>query len=184
MKLDNKLNFSHDEADSLGILVTNLGTPDSHQARDVRRYLGEFLWDPRVVEVPRPLWWMMLNLVILTTRPRRSAAAYAKIWTAEGSPLLVISEQEAQALQLQLDRQFDTPVKVGSLVVRPGDLLHGDEQGVTVIPKEVPLDELVQRVKEFLASERTIIDYCAKPGFEIEQLCKVFEEHDKRVGGH
>jgi len=112
LKNENNLHFSHDEADSLGILVTNLGTPDSHQPRAVRRFLKEFLWDPRVVEVPRPLWWLMLNLVILNTRPRRSAAAYAKIWTDEGSPLLVISEHEAQALQSQMDRQFDTPVKV------------------------------------------------------------------------
>jgi ferrochelatase len=112
LKKDENLHFSHDEADGLGILVTNLGTPDSQQARDVRRYLKEFLWDPRVVEVPRPLWWLMLNLVILNTRPRRSAAAYARIWTAEGSPLRVISERQAQALQLQLDQRFDAPVTV------------------------------------------------------------------------
>jgi ferrochelatase len=112
LKIENNRNFSHDEADCLGILVTNLGTPDSHQTRDVRRYLKEFLWDPRVVEMSRPLWWLVLNLIILNTRPRRSAAAYAKIWTAEGSPLLAISQREAQALQSQLDRQFDTPVKV------------------------------------------------------------------------
>ena len=67
---------------------------DSSRA-DVRRYLGEFLWDPRVVEVPRPLWWLMLNLVILNTRPRRSAAAYERVWTDAGSPLLVISRQQA-----------------------------------------------------------------------------------------
>ena len=112
MKIENNLDFGHDEADSLGILVTNLGTPDSLQTRDVRRYLKEFLWDPRVVEVPRPLWWLMLNLIILNTRPRRSAAAYAKIWTAEGSPLLTISQREVQALQSQLDRLLDAPVKV------------------------------------------------------------------------
>jgi len=112
LKKDKKPHFRHDDADSLGILVTNLGTPDSHQAQDVRRYLKEFLWDPRVVEVSRPLWWLMLNLVILNTRPRRSAAAYAKIWTAEGSPLLAISKREAQALQSKIDQQFDAPVKV------------------------------------------------------------------------
>jgi len=112
MKTVTNLHFSHDQADALGVLVTNLGTPDSQQTQDVRRYLKEFLWDPRVVEVPRPLWWLMLNLVILNTRPRRSAAAYAKVWTAEGSPLLVISQREAEALQLQLDQHFDAPVKV------------------------------------------------------------------------
>jgi len=120
MNKDKNLRFRHDEADSLGILLTNLGTPDSPRARDVRRYLKEFLWDPRVVELPRPLWWLVLNLVILNTRPRRSAAAYAKIWTAEGSPLLAISKREAQALQSRLDQQFDAPVKV-ALAMRYGN---------------------------------------------------------------
>lgn len=120
LKQDNKPHFGHDDVDSLGVLVTNLGTPDSQAVRDVRRYLKEFLWDPRVVEVPRPLWWLVLNLVILNTRPRRSAAAYAKVWTAEGSPLLAISRRQAQALQSQLDKQLAAPVKV-ALAMRYGN---------------------------------------------------------------
>ena len=67
----------HDSPDTLGILLVNLGTPDSPSTADVRRYLKEFLWDPRVVELPRPVWWLVLNGVILNTRPRRSAAASA-----------------------------------------------------------------------------------------------------------
>ena len=67
--------------------------------RALRRYLGEFLWDRRVVEVPRPVWWLVLNLVILNTRPRRSAKAYEKIWTKEGSPLLVMSQRQRAVLQ-------------------------------------------------------------------------------------
>jgi ferrochelatase len=98
--------------DTLGVLLVNLGTPDSPAPRDVRRYLKEFLWDPRVVELARPLWWLALNLIILNTRPRRSAAAYAKVWTAAGSPLLVISEQLQQALQRALDGQVGAPVRV------------------------------------------------------------------------
>ena len=105
--------------DTLGVLLLNLGTPDSPAPRDVRRYLKEFLWDPRVVELARPLWWLVLNLVILNTRPRRSAAAYAKVWTAAGSPLLVISRQLQQALQRELDGHAGAPVKV-TLAMRYG----------------------------------------------------------------
>lgn len=82
-----------------GILLINLGTPDSPSPRDVKRYLREFLSDPRVVEMPRILWWPILNGVILNLRPRRSARAYAKIWDKKGSPLLVHTLAQADALQ-------------------------------------------------------------------------------------
>ena len=95
-----------------GVLLVNLGTPESPSPADVRRYLKEFLWDSRVVELPRPLWWLVLNLVILNTRPRRSARAYAKVWTEEGSPLMVISRQQHVALQAALEQQPGAPVKV------------------------------------------------------------------------
>ncbi len=86
----------------VGILLVNLGTPDSPSKKDVKQYLREFLWDPRVVEMPRTLWWLILNLVILNIRPSRSAAAYKKIWTEQGSPLLVYTLKQAAALQQQL----------------------------------------------------------------------------------
>ena len=92
--------------DRIGVLLANLGTPDSPAPRDVRRYLKQFLWDSRVVEVPRPIWWLVLNLIILNTRPRRSARAYAKIWTDEGSPLMVISRQQQTALQTVLEQTY------------------------------------------------------------------------------
>jgi ferrochelatase len=95
-----------------GVLLVNLGTPDSPSVADVRSYLKEFLWDPRVVKMARPVWWLVLNLVILNTRPKRSAAAYAKVWTEEGSPLLVISRQQQQALQAKFDQQSDGTIKV------------------------------------------------------------------------
>ncbi len=85
-----------------GILLINLGTPDSPSPRDVKRYLREFLWDPRVVEMPRLLWWLILNGFILNIRPRRSAQAYARIWKDEGSPLLVHTLAQAKALQQHL----------------------------------------------------------------------------------
>ena len=82
-----------------GVLLTNLGTPDSPSVADVRRYLKEFLSDRRVVSAPRLIWWPLLNLVILNTRPKKSAAAYRTIWTDQGSPLLTISREQAAALQ-------------------------------------------------------------------------------------
>ncbi len=83
----------------VGVLLTNLGTPDTPEVADVRRYLKEFLSDRRVVNTPKLIWWPLLNLVILNTRPKRSAEAYRKIWTSEGSPLLTISRAQAAALQ-------------------------------------------------------------------------------------
>jgi ferrochelatase len=108
-----------DSTAPLGVLLVNLGTPDSPSVADVRRFLREFLWDPRVVELARPAWWLVLNLVILTTRPRRSAKAYAKVWTEAGSPLLVISKKQHAALQALLDKQDGLPVKV-ALAMRYG----------------------------------------------------------------
>ncbi|WP_456406279.1 ferrochelatase [Thiolapillus sp.] len=93
-----------------GILLINLGTPDSPSPRDVKRYLREFLWDPRVVEMSRLLWWPILHGAILNIRPARSAKAYAKIWTEQGSPLLVHTLNQARALQEKLG---------GGIVVAP-----------------------------------------------------------------
>lgn len=96
----------------LGVLVVNLGTPDAPETGAVRRYLAEFLWDPRVVELPRPLWWPILYGFILPTRPSRSAAAYRKVWTAEGSPLLAISRRQVEALRGRLAAALPGPVEL------------------------------------------------------------------------
>ena len=79
--------YEHGLAEALGILLVNIGTPDAPTPSAVRRYLREFLWDPRIVETPRPLWWLMLHGVILRIRPARSARAYKKIWS--GEPVLI-----------------------------------------------------------------------------------------------
>ncbi|QXP83452.1 ferrochelatase [Methylococcus sp. ANG] len=76
----------------LGVLLVNLGTPEAPTPKAVRRYLREFLSDPRVVEIPRALWWPILNLVVLRVRPGKSAHAYRTIWTERGSPLLAYTE--------------------------------------------------------------------------------------------
>ncbi|MCF6355282.1 MAG: ferrochelatase [Candidatus Polarisedimenticolaceae bacterium] len=104
----------------LGVLLVNLGTPDAPTTADVRRYLAEFLSDTRVVETPRWLWWFILNGIILRRRPKRSAAAYASVWTEEGSPLMRISQHQVKALQQQLNGCLDQPVKV-ALAMRYGN---------------------------------------------------------------
>lgn len=81
------------------ILLVNLGTPAAPTASALRRYLGQFLWDPRVVEIPRPLWWFVLNGIVLNTRPKKSAEKYAAIWTPEGSPLKVHTARQAKLLK-------------------------------------------------------------------------------------
>jgi ferrochelatase len=83
----------------IGILLVNLGTPAAPTPAALRRYLGEFLSDPRVVEIPRLAWWPVLHGIILRTRPARSARKYAKIWTPDGSPLAVITARQAALLQ-------------------------------------------------------------------------------------
>jgi ferrochelatase len=88
--------------DAPAILIVNLGTPAAPTARAVRRYLGEFLSDPRVVQVPRWLWWPLLHLVILPLRAGRVARKYASIWLADGSPLAVYTRDLAAALQQRL----------------------------------------------------------------------------------
>ncbi len=105
-------NFEHGLPESLGVLLVNLGTPDAPTTSAVRRYLRQFLWDPRVVEIPRPIWWLILNGVILPFRPSRSAKAYAEIWTDEGSPLLLHSQGIADSIAQQLAARVSGTVNV------------------------------------------------------------------------
>jgi ferrochelatase len=107
--------------DRIGVLLVNSGTPDSPSTRDVRRFLAGLLGDPRVVELPRWLWWPILHGIILRTRPFRSARKYRKIWTAEGSPLL----RHGEALRTQVERELGQRVlaplsiEIAMLYARP-----------------------------------------------------------------
>ncbi len=94
------------------VLLVNLGTPDAPTTSAVRRYLRQFLSDPRVVEMPRLRWWLILNVFVLMTSPRRSAARYRKIWTEEGSPLLTISRRIGAGIAQRLEAELDDPPEV------------------------------------------------------------------------
>ncbi len=89
---------THGQPARTALILVNLGTPDAPTAPALRRYLAEFLSDPRVVEIPRLLWWPILHGVILRVRPAKSAAKYASVWTPEGSPLKVWTEKQAKRL--------------------------------------------------------------------------------------
>jgi ferrochelatase len=105
------------ESPRTGVLLLNLGTPESPRVRDVRRYLREFLGDPCVIDLPAPMRWLLLHAVILPFRPRRSAHAYRMIWTPEGAPLRVhgsalrrgVSEALGDAYLVELAMRYGTP---------------------------------------------------------------------------
>ncbi|WP_374591859.1 ferrochelatase [Novosphingobium sp.] len=106
----------------LGVLLVNLGTPDAPTTGAVRRYLKEFLSDPRVVEIPKAVWWLILNGIILNVRPRKSAHAYQQVWTPDGSPLAAITKAQAAALQ---ERMGDRAIV--SWAMRYGNPSIGDQ---------------------------------------------------------
>ncbi len=104
--------FQHGEVPAVGVLFAILGTPEAPTASAVRPYLRQFLGDPRVIEVSRPLWWLILNCFVLPFRPKRSAEAYSTVWTEEGSPLMVISEKQVAGVRERLAAELGSPVHV------------------------------------------------------------------------
>ncbi|MEO6113777.1 MAG: ferrochelatase [Sphingomicrobium sp.] len=106
----------------IGVLLTNLGTPDAPDAGAVRRYLAEFLSDRRVIEIPWLLWKPILHGIILRTRPKRSARAYAQVWSDEGSPLAAITARQAKALQARLGEEVlvDWAMRYGNPAIVSG----------------------------------------------------------------
>ena len=112
MRYINTPNYNHQQADKIGVLLTNLGTPDEPTPKALKRYLKQFLSDPRVVEVPRLLWWLILNGVILQFRPRRSAKAYQTVFTEQGSPLLFHTQAQRDAIAQKLQQQYGDNIVV------------------------------------------------------------------------
>jgi len=112
--------FEHGASESIGILLVNLGTPEEASTSAVRRFLKQFLSDARVIEYPRWLWWLILNGIILRVRPSRSAEAYRKIWTDNGSPLMLFSRDVAANMQKELDQRSQGSANV-ELAMSYGD---------------------------------------------------------------
>lgn len=103
-----------------GILLVNLGSPDSPEPKDVKKYLGEFLMDERVIDIPLLARTALVKGIILNTRPKQSAAAYKKIWWDEGSPLIVLSERLQKKLQKQVDVPVALAMRYGSMTIKKG----------------------------------------------------------------
>ena len=104
--------FSHGTPAKVAVLLINLGTPEAPTPPAVRTYLREFLSDPAVVEIPRPLWWLILNLFILNTRPTKSAERYAQVWMSDGSPLKVHTARQATLVRGYLGERTQFPLVV------------------------------------------------------------------------
>jgi len=95
-----------DSNDKIGVIISNLGTPNSTSTKDLRKYLNQFLMDKRVIDLPRILWVPLLKLIILNIRPRKSAKLYRAIWTKDGSPLLIFSKSIVKKLSGILDKKI------------------------------------------------------------------------------
>lgn len=114
-----KTDFRHADSPRMGVLLANLGTPDAATTPALRKYLAEFLADPRIVELPRLLWRILLHGLVLRTRPAKSAALYEKIWTPQGSPLLVYAQAQAKGVAQLLHKRVQAPLAV-ELAMRYG----------------------------------------------------------------
>ena len=104
--------YTHGDQLKVGILLANLGTPDAPTGAALRPYLRQFLSDTRVVEIPRAIWWIILNCIILVIRPKKSAEKYAQVWMKEGSPLMVHAQRQTQLLRGFLAQKIKSPFVV------------------------------------------------------------------------
>ncbi len=126
----------------IGVLISNLGTPEAPTPKALRVYLAEFLADSRVVDLPRILWWIILHGVILRIRPAKSAAAYREIWTEQGSPLMVISRAQFKAIETGLSQgtDYEYSVALGMRYGKPSlesaikQLREADVDEIIVLP--------------------------------------------------
>lgn len=193
--------FRHRQPDSTGVLLVNLGTPDAPTTKAVRRYLAEFLWDRRVIELPRWLWWLILHGVILTLRSPRSAKAYAAVWTAEGSPLMCLTqsltrrlgehlgvERDPQRLQVRMAMRYGTPSVADvlrqmqesglrRLLVLP--LYPQYSATTTASVFDAVSNEL--RTWRFMPELRTIADYFMEPAY-LDALAGSIRSHREEHG--
>jgi len=182
---------SKDRKTSVGVLLTNLGTPDAPTPRAVRRYLREFLQDPRMIELPRLLWLPILYGVILPFRSRSSAKLYQNIWSDAGSPLLVNARKQAQAIQVTLGEraQVALGMRYGSpsIAAAMQELLGNNVQRLLVLPlfphyASASTGSAIDAVNKVLAREcyvpsvRIVSNYAEHPAY-INAIAKSIAAH-------
>ncbi len=192
--------FSHARADKIGVLIMNLGTPSAPRAKELRSYLREFLSDPRVVEIPKVIWYLILYLIILPLRAPKSAHAYQTVWTEKGSPLLLHSLEQRDALRASLGEIYGDKVIV-ELAMRYNQPAVSDvltsmqEQGVrklVVLPlypqyaASTTASAFDSIAKEFMKRRwlpdlRFISHYHKDTGY-IEAMASRIQQHWEKVG--
>lgn len=187
--------FKHSNSDRIGVIITNLGTPEAPTAQALRPYLRQFLGDTRVVEASRFIWWPILNFVILPFRPARSAKAYKEVWTEQGSPLAVYTKSQSHAVQTQLSAQYADNVIV-DWAMRYGEpsvstaidrMLKAGVRKLVVLPLypqysatttgstfDALADDFSQR--RWLPELRFVNSYCDDPAY-ISALCDSIKDY-------
>jgi ferrochelatase len=190
----------HGTVAKTAILLINLGTPDAPTQQAVRRYLKQFLSDPRVIEIPRALWLPILHGFVLNTRPRKSARKYATIWTSEGSPLRVHTERQARWLRRYFESQVPRPLTV-DFAMRYGEpsiagtlarLKAGGCERVLVLPMypqyaAATTASALDQVAKFLRRTRNVPEIRLVKHFHdhpsyIGALANLVQEHWRRSG--
>jgi protoporphyrin/coproporphyrin ferrochelatase len=198
VKYHSSLPFDHRQSDKIGILVTNLGTPDAPKPAALRRYLREFLSDTRVVEIPRAVWALILNGIILPLRSSRSAKNYAEVWTSQGSPLLVNTQNQASALQkVFADRpniELRFAMRYGSPAISQvlDELMQAGVRELIVLPlypqysgstTGSTFDAIARYFmqRRWVPSLHFINEYCDHPGY-IRALAQTIRQHRQESG--
>ncbi|HEX5635639.1 MAG TPA: ferrochelatase, partial [Gammaproteobacteria bacterium] len=190
----------HGSQERLGVLLVNLGSPQAPTTSAVRRYLAEFLWDRRVVEIPRLIWWLILHVIILRIRPSKSARKYRSVWTDEGSPLIAISCRQAQAIEKQLQKQIrgsaivDVAMRYGEPSIAKGlqGLRQAGARRLLVLPlypqysattTASVFDAVTEELRNWrwLPDMRFINTYHDQPGY-INALSKSVQRHWEKAG--
>jgi ferrochelatase len=164
------------ERPSTGILVSNLGTPDAPTPPALKRYLREFLRDPRVIDLPRWKWFPLLELLILPRRAPKSAEAYAKVWTAEGSPLLSISKRQ----RAMLEEALKLPVVLGMRYGNPSIASALDELAARGCPRVLVLPLYPQYAAATVASTFDALGDALRRMRVVPEIRTVRSYHDDR----
>ena len=172
-----------------GILLVNLGSPESPESKDVKTYLGEFLMDERVIDVPLWARTLLVKGIILNTRPKASAAAYKKIWWEEGSPLIVLSERLKSKIQNQVDLPIALAMRYGSMTIKKGlqELVNQDVTEVLILPlypqfAMATTETILVLAEEIIKSDFPELKMLSFPAFYnkpdyIEVLSNSIEKH-------
>jgi ferrochelatase len=160
-----------------GVLLVNLGSPDSPDQKDVKKYLDEFLMDPRVIDVPFWARALIVRGIILNTRPKASAKAYKKIWWEEGSPLIVISEKLKNKVQEQLDIPVALAMRYGSMSIESGiqQLVDNGIEEVFLVPLYPQFAMATTETITVLANELRVSKF---PNIKITSLPAFYNKED------